>query len=59
MAVGILEIETVPAVVMIDLTRLILRRIRPVREGPFAHPIKYPIELLLRRSLAKQNNSAS
>jgi hypothetical protein len=45
MAVGIFEIETAPAVVMIDLTPLTLRRVGPVREGSFADPIKYSVEL--------------
>jgi len=45
MAVGIFEIETAPAVVMIDLTPLTLRRVGPVREGSFVDPIKYSVEL--------------
>jgi hypothetical protein len=45
MAVGIFEIETAPAVVMIDLTRLTLGRVGPVRERSFANPIKYSVEL--------------
>jgi hypothetical protein len=45
--VGILEIETTPTVVIIDLTRLCLRRIGPVGKRPFANPSKNFVELFL------------
>src|SRR5262249_15648870 len=46
-AVRIFEIETAPAVVMIDFTLLTLCRISPVGEGPFSHPTKYFVKLCL------------
>ena len=44
MTVRIFEIETAPAVVVIDLIRLTLGGVGPVRERSFANPIKYSVE---------------
>ena len=45
--VRVLEIKAAPAVVMIDLTSLPLRRIGPVGKRPFANPAEDFVELSL------------
>ena len=46
-AIGILEIETAPTVVMIDLTHLRSRRMSPIGKRSFAnpHPARHDIQL--------------
>jgi hypothetical protein len=44
-AIGVLEIDTAPGIVMIDLTLLRLRRISPIGQCPLADPTEDLVEI--------------